>query len=256
MTEQEAQAELDSDALTVAHVAVEDVLIERRDRGIGVLGPANGLVVKERDGTPSPIMRMGTREALQIGITAYLSAARHSPRVVEAAPSDTDRRLIDALRRKARFFERPEGEGENETELLLNQAADALSRAFQPVQVEVTDDIGTKIAELSEWIDGSYPESLIGTELHVRRRVDKLMEESGEVGQAVGGWFGENPRKGVTHTRADVLAELLDVAVTALGAYESLTGNAGSSIPALDAKLNMILERAGLSAALGGGDHE
>ena len=127
--------------------------------------------------------------------------------------------------------------------------------AAEPVQVEVTAEIGTKIAELSEWIDGSYPESLIGTELHVRRRVDKLMEESGEVGQAVGGWFGENPRKGVTHTRADVLAELLDVAVTALGAYESLTGNAGSSIPALDAKLNMILERAGLSADLGGGDH-
>lgn len=70
---------------------------------------------------------------------AVWERSRHSPRVVVAAPSDTDRRLIDALRRKARFFERPEGEGANETELLLNQAADALSRASQPVQVEVNE---------------------------------------------------------------------------------------------------------------------
>lgn len=105
-------------------------------------------------------------------------------------------------------------------------------------------DIATKLADLSEWIDGSYPEEMIGTELHVRRRTGKIMEESGEVGEAVGGWFGENPRKGITHTRADVLGELLDVAVTALGAYESLTGNTGCSVPALDAKLDMILERA------------
>lgn len=103
-----------------------------------------------------------------------------------------------------------------------------------------------KIAVLSEWIDSSYPEDMIGTELHTRRRVDKLMEEAGEVGQAVGGFYGENPRKGITHSRADILAELLDVAVTALGAYESLTGNSGASGPALDAKMDGLLERVGL----------
>lgn len=105
---------------------------------------------------------------------------------------------------------------------------------------------GTKIAALSRWIDGSYPPEMIGTELHVRRRVDKLMEEAGEVGQAVGGYYGENPRKGKTHEREDILAELLDVAVTALGAYESMTGNTGSSLTALDAKLNFILDRVGI----------
>lgn len=107
-------------------------------------------------------------------------------------------------------------------------------------------DAFEKIATLSEWIDQSYPPDMLGTELHVRRRVDKLMEETGEVGQAVGGWYGENPRKGVTHNRAHVLAELLDVAVTALGTYESLTGNTGLSGPALDAKMTGLLERVGL----------
>lgn len=108
-------------------------------------------------------------------------------------------------------------------------------------------ELGRKIADLSEWIDNSYPESMIGGELHVRRRVDKLMEECGEVGQAVGGYYGENPRKGVTHKREDILKELLDVATTALGAYESMTGNSGASIEALDAKLDFVLDRAGIS---------
>jgi NTP pyrophosphatase (non-canonical NTP hydrolase) len=106
--------------------------------------------------------------------------------------------------------------------------------------------LGTKIAELSEWIDSSYPREMIGTELHTRRRVDKLMEEAGEVGQAVGGLYGENPRKGITHTHIDVLNELLDVAVTALGAYESMTGNSGVSLQALYHKMDFLLQRVGL----------
>lgn len=107
------------------------------------------------------------------------------------------------------------------------------------------------IALLSEWIDQSYFDDrdsgiLPGSELHVRRRVDKIMEEAGEVGQALGGWFGENPRKGFTHTRTDVLKELLDVAVTALGAYESMTGNRGESEDALREHIGAVLDRVGI----------
>lgn len=65
---------LDQDALTAAHVAVEDVLIEFRDSRIAILGRANGFVVTERDGTPSSIMRLGTRHGLEIAIKAYLAA--------------------------------------------------------------------------------------------------------------------------------------------------------------------------------------
>jgi len=67
-------ADLDPHALTLAHVAVEDVLIEFRDARIGILGRANGFVVNERDGQPSSVMRLGTRDGLEIGIKAYLEA--------------------------------------------------------------------------------------------------------------------------------------------------------------------------------------
>jgi hypothetical protein len=67
-------ADIDQAALTAAHLAVEDELVEMRDAYMSVLGPANGLVIKNRDGSESSAMRMGTREALQIGITAYLAA--------------------------------------------------------------------------------------------------------------------------------------------------------------------------------------
>ena len=66
--------QLDEDALTAAHLAVEDVLVEFRDRRISVLNRGNGFVVREYDGQESSIMRMGTRDGLRIGIKAYLAA--------------------------------------------------------------------------------------------------------------------------------------------------------------------------------------
>ncbi|CAM3236095.1 MazG-like family protein [Stackebrandtia soli] len=53
-------------------------------------------------------------------------------------------------------------------------------------------------------------------------RILKLGEEVGEASSAWIGALGQNPRKGVTHTRADVAAELADVAITALVAIASL----------------------------------
>lgn len=44
----------------------------------------------------------------------------------------------------------------------------------------------------------------------------KLQEELGEVAEAYIGWMGLNPRKGVTHTKEDVGAELADVIMTAV----------------------------------------
>lgn len=70
------EIEINENALTAAHLAVEDVLIDFRDHGIGVLGPANGFVVRQRDGKESPIMRLGTRDGLRIGIQAYLKALK------------------------------------------------------------------------------------------------------------------------------------------------------------------------------------
>jgi hypothetical protein len=67
--------EIDEAALTAAHVAVEDTLIEFRDSRLSVIGPANGFIVKERNGADSPIMRLGTRDGLRIAIKTYLAAA-------------------------------------------------------------------------------------------------------------------------------------------------------------------------------------
>lgn len=68
--------EIDEDALTVAHVAIEDVLVELRDARISTIGPANGFVIHERDraGDGRFIMRLGTREGLRVAIKAYLQA--------------------------------------------------------------------------------------------------------------------------------------------------------------------------------------
>lgn len=63
---------LNQEALTAAHLAVEDMLVELRDSRIGVLGKGNGFVICEKDGTPSSIMRMGTRHGLEIAIKKYL----------------------------------------------------------------------------------------------------------------------------------------------------------------------------------------
>lgn len=53
-------------------------------------------------------------------------------------------------------------------------------------------------------------------------RILKLTEEAGEAAGAWIGLLGQNPRKGVTHSREDVAAELADAAFTALVAIESL----------------------------------
>lgn len=102
------------------------------------------------------------------------------------------------------------------------------------------------LTALSRWIDTSpdYPER--GTELHMRRRIDKITEELGEVTEAMGGTWGENPRKGVTHTLYDVLKELLDVATAAVGAYESLTENEGHGLDALHQHIHGVAVRAGV----------
>jgi hypothetical protein len=59
-----------SNDLTRMHLAVEDVLVDLRDERIGVINRANGFVIKERDGSPSGIMRLGTRDGLRIALAA------------------------------------------------------------------------------------------------------------------------------------------------------------------------------------------
>jgi hypothetical protein len=86
----EIAIEVDEGALTAAHLAVEDLLIEMRDGCISVVGPANGFVIRGKDGVASPIMRLGTREGLRVAIEAYIRAASRSSREarLDAPPQD------------------------------------------------------------------------------------------------------------------------------------------------------------------------
>lgn len=55
--------------LEIARKAIEDTLIEIRDERISVLRN-NGLVIKERDGTNSDMIRFGPEVAMKIGLRA------------------------------------------------------------------------------------------------------------------------------------------------------------------------------------------
>lgn len=72
-------------------------------------------------------------------------------------------------------------------------------------------------------------------------RILKLSEEAGEASAAWIGLLGQNPRKGVTHTREDVAAELADAAFTALVAIESLGLDAQTVLNVCAAKVRSRL---------------
>ncbi|QEU92857.1 hypothetical protein [Streptomyces kanamyceticus] len=78
------------------------------------------------------------------------------------------------------------------------------------------------------------------TEHEIAMRLLKVSEEAGEAAAAYIGMTGQNPRKGMTHTRNDVAQELADVIVAAAVALLSLTDHAPS---VLDAKLHNAAHR-------------
>ena len=100
------------------------------------------------------------------------------------------------------------------------------------------------LVALSQWIDAGNAHR--DPEAVTWGRLAKIGEEFGEVIEAWIGATGQNPRKGQTHTFSDVAEELLDVAVTALGALEHLTEHEGLSLEHLDDKILRVARRAGV----------
>lgn len=96
--------------------------------------------------------------------------------------------------------------------------------------------------ELSRWIDDAN--SHRDREAILWGRISKIAEENGEVIAALIGMTGQNPRKGVTHNPNDVMEELMDVALTALGALEHMTGNRGIALGMFDDKIDRVHQRA------------
>ncbi|MGI5136950.1 MULTISPECIES: MazG-like family protein [unclassified Streptomyces] len=85
-----------------------------------------------------------------------------------------------------------------------------------------------------------------GTGEHERAmRLLKVTEEAGETAAAYIGMTGQNPRKGTTHTAADVADELCDVIIAAAVALHAFT----TAPPAvLDAKLHAAARRLNAAA--------
>jgi NTP pyrophosphatase (non-canonical NTP hydrolase) len=92
---------------------------------------------------------------------------------------------------------------------------------------------------LTEWL-GETP---------VEAQLLKLSEEVGEVAAAYLGVTGLNPRKGVTHTRDDLVNEVADVIITASVAIVRLTGDHQAARAAFEAHLARVVARAGLEPA-------
>lgn len=104
--------------------------------------------------------------------------------------------------------------------------------------------LSRQVADLSRWIDEGNRDR--DPEAATWARLAKITEEAGEVVAAQIGATGQNPRKGVTHSPADVEEELLDVALTALAALEHVRGHDERSLDLLADKLARTLDRAGL----------
>lgn len=101
------------------------------------------------------------------------------------------------------------------------------------------------IRDLVGWLDEQNGRS----QQEVTLRLLKLTEETGEVAQAWIGVQGQNPRKGVTHSREDVADELCDVIVTAVVALASVVDDPAGH---LDAKLAKIAARSRTPEAVAG----
>lgn len=106
-------------------------------------------------------------------------------------------------------------------------------------------DLFADIADITAWLDDSNPANPHEDSM----RVLKLVEEAGEAAAAYIGMVGQNPRKGITHTREQFLAELADVALAALCAIQHFTRDTETTRRALDAKAAAIIARANIPAA-------
>nr|BFD90955.1 hypothetical protein KitaXyl93_23150 [Kitasatospora sp. Xyl93] len=106
------------------------------------------------------------------------------------------------------------------------------------------------VARLVEWHDAN---AALPAEQEQLMRILKLSEEVGEVTEALAGVLGTNPRKGRSHTEADVQAELCDVIITAMVALRSRTPQAAT---VFRAHLDRIARRALPDSRASGATHD
>jgi hypothetical protein len=102
--------------------------------------------------------------------------------------------------------------------------------------------MGADIKRLSDWFDGANEHR--DPEAVTWGRMSKLTEEAGEVITKMIAHTGQNPRKPQSDQTVELIKENLDVALTALGNVEHLTGNTGTSMARFFVHLANIVKRA------------
>jgi hypothetical protein len=108
----------------------------------------------------------------------------------------------------------------------------------------VTTTLEAAVAKISDTLDAIYAANGVAPEAVLWRRVTKCVEEAGEVHTALAAYVGENPRKSMG-PKSDVLHELHDTALAALGAIYHLTGKpVGPSLAVHAHAVAVRLERA------------
>lgn len=95
------------------------------------------------------------------------------------------------------------------------------------------DELTRAVTASVAWLDAANGRD----DQELTLRILKVTEEAGEAAGAWIGALGTNPRKGTTHTRTDVAAELADVVITALVAMHSLDVDVPAVLDACAAKV-------------------
>ena len=97
--------------------------------------------------------------------------------------------------------------------------------------MDYAEDAADCITRVSRWIDMAPANVARDREAATWGRLAKIQEEAGEVIAAFIAYTGQNPRKPQkVDGLNEVARELLDVALTALAAYEHLTGHHGIAL--------------------------
>lgn len=129
---------------------------------------------------------------------------------------------------------------------IFEDAAKSNTHRLSRIAAIVGHDPGTTISEelvfVSRWVDEHNAHR--DPEAQLWSRVTKASEEAAEAQGALRSMLGENPRKPATGTTDDLVAELLDTAVAALGAVEHVTGHRGDALVLLEAKIRSVADRA------------
>lgn len=108
------------------------------------------------------------------------------------------------------------------------------------------------IHAVDAWLDGAVSDTYVDQPLGQDwARVAKLAEEAGEAISALIDYTGQNPRKGVCGTEAEMLAEIADTATCGMLAIQHFTKDATRTHAILAAALAKVAARAARSALAG-----